>query len=146
MTPDVPLVTRVRGCNCFAARQAARSLSRFYEQHLAPAGITITQFSILVFLYETSNLTMSELAEEMAMERTTLVRALKPLQREGFVASETHRRRLLLSLSAEGYAKLKEASPLWENAQAALEHSIGAERAALLRHDLLDLTHTIRSA
>jgi DNA-binding MarR family transcriptional regulator len=135
--------SRVHACNCFVARQAARDITKRYEQHLSKSGITITQFSILVFLDETPDMTMSELANAMVMDRTTLVRNLKPLQREGYllsVPSTANARQFVLSLTREGVRKLKEAMPLWELAQAAFESQVGAKRAARLRRDLLDIT------
>jgi DNA-binding MarR family transcriptional regulator len=134
---------RVHSCNCFAARQAARDISKLYDHHLSTAGITVTQFSILVFLDEAPGMTMNELAKAMVMDRTTLIRNLKPLQREGFLQSapsEANGRQLALSLTRDGERKLKEAMPLWELAQAAFESQVGAKHAARLRRDLLDIT------
>jgi DNA-binding MarR family transcriptional regulator len=76
------------------------------------------------------------------MDRTTLLRALKPLQRDGFIASrrgEEDSRQLILSLSAAGQRKLKEALAHWKIAQREFESEVGAARAARLRGDLLAL-------
>ncbi len=134
---------RVHACNCFALRQAARDTTKLYEQHLSQAAITITQFSILALLDETPDMTMNDLADAMVMDRTTLIRNLKPLQRAGFLLSmpsAAHGRKRVLSLTRDGVRKLKEAAPFWELAQAAFESQVGAERAARLRNDLLDIT------
>jgi hypothetical protein len=64
--------------DCFALRQASRHISKLYELYLSEVGITPTQFSILRTLGHFPSLTMAELATAMAMDRTTLVRALKP--------------------------------------------------------------------
>jgi DNA-binding MarR family transcriptional regulator len=135
-------LTRIGLCNCFAARQAARHLTKLYERHLADVELTSAQFSILVGLDEAAQLTMNELAGAMVMDRTTLLRALQPLQRQGLVASKPSTedaRRLVLSLSAAGKRRLKKALMLWSDAQRELETQIGSGEAARLRRDLLAL-------
>lgn len=134
--------TNLELCNCFATRQAARHVTRLYERHLSGAGVTSAQFSILVLLDEGRGMTMSELATALVMDRTTLLRALKPLQRDGLVnsqRSESDPRQLILALSAAGQRKLKEAMRLWQKAQTEFETQVGAARAARLRNELLAL-------
>jgi len=108
-------------CNCFAARQAARALTRDYERHLAPSGLTSSQFSILIVVEERPGVGMRELADELVMDRTSLVRALKPLQRDGLVAvgaaGSGGPRQNALRLTPAGLAKLAQAIPLWNDAQ-----------------------------
>lgn len=74
------------------------------------------------------------------MERTTLVRALKPLQSEGYVTNraEGPRSAIRLSVSAKGREKLKEAEPHWEAAQREREDQIGEASAVLIRNSLLE--------
>jgi DNA-binding MarR family transcriptional regulator len=135
-------LTRLRLCNCFAARQAARHLTKLYERHMSDAGLTSAQFSILVALEEAGQLTMNELAEALVMDRTTLLRAVKPLQREELVVSrpsEDDVRRLVFSMSAAGARRLKKAVALWTRAQQELEGAIGSGEAARLRRELFEL-------
>jgi len=127
-------------CNCFAIRQAARFVSQLYERHYAKAGITATQFSVLVHIAEAEKAGMAEIAEAMVMDRTTLVRALKPLERDGYVVAEPEgkgSRKLLLTLSAKGQQKLSEGAECWRAAQAEYVELVGAERADDLRRMLL---------
>jgi DNA-binding MarR family transcriptional regulator len=134
--------TNLHLCNCFATRQAARHVTRLYERHLADAEVTSAQFSILVLLDENPGMTMNELAAALVMDRTTLLRALKPLQREGLVnskRSESDPRQLVLRLSAAGQRKLKEAMRLWQRAQTEFETQVGSARAGRLRRELLAL-------
>ena len=129
-------------CNCFAVRQAARHVTKLYERHLAHAHLTSAQFSILGVLGEAGEMTMAELASELVMDRTTLVRAMKPLQREELLKSRSSAadpRQLVFSLSAAGERKLKQALPLWSKAQEEFEAGIGAREAAQLRRSLLAL-------
>jgi DNA-binding MarR family transcriptional regulator len=76
------------------------------------------------------------------MDRTTLLRAMKPLQREDLVkssASADEPRQLVFSLSSAGVRRLKQAMPLWAEAQGDFESRIGSREAARLRSSLLSL-------
>jgi len=129
-------------CNCFAVRQAARRVTRLYERHLGRAELSSAQFSILVALGEGGRQTMVELARELVMDRTTLLRAMKPLQREGFLksaAGEADPRQLVFSLSSAGERKLRQAIPLWTKAQEEFESGMGPGEAVRLRRALLGL-------
>lgn len=132
-----------RACHCFAARQLARHVTKLYERHMAPAGITGTQMSILAFLHEADGMTIGELAAAMGMDRTTLIRALKPLQAGGLVLSGAvagSGRQLRHSVSPAGIRKIKEATPLWAAAQLEYETQMGQQPARQLRHKLLTMT------
>ena len=129
-------------CNCFAVRQAARHVTRLYERHLADAELTSAQFSILGALHEGGPMTMADLASVLVMDRTTLLRAMKPLQREDFLnntSSPADPRQLVFALSPAGERKLKQALPLWNKAQEEFEAAVGQREAARLRRNLLAL-------
>lgn len=130
-------------CNCFAVRQAARQVTKLYERHLGKAELTSAQFAILVALGDQGRMTMLELAKALVMERTTLLRAMKPMQRDaliGSASSEADPRQLLFHLSAAGERRLKTAMPLWTRAQQEFESGIGVGEAARLRNTLLALS------
>jgi DNA-binding MarR family transcriptional regulator len=144
-TQDMRNTTLLNLCNCFATRQAARHVTRLYERYLADAEVTSAQFAILVLLNEQRGMTMIELAADLVMDRTTLLRALKPLQRDGLVnskRSESEPRQLTLILSAAGQRKVKEATRLWQKAQTEFESQAGSARAARMRSDLLALARS----
>lgn len=129
-------------CNCFAVRQAARQVTKLYEQHLGKAHLTSAQFSILASLGEEGRMTMADLARALVMDRTTLLRAMKPLQREDLLksaASDADPRQLLFSLSSAGERRLKQAMPLWARAQEEFESGMGPGEASRLRGALLAL-------
>lgn len=134
--------TRLKKCNCFAAREAARHVTRFYEREMADANLTSAQFSILVLLDENEDIGMNALADCMNMDRTTLLRAVKPMQRDGLVTSRRQKdglgdpRSHVLNISALGSKRLDQALNLWVAAQRKLELAIGPARAARLRDDL----------
>jgi DNA-binding MarR family transcriptional regulator len=129
--------------DCFALRQASRHISKLYERHLSEAGITPTQFSILRTLGCCPSLTMANLAKAMVMDRTTLVRALKPLLQRGLVVAPSEgqsHHRLRVVLTRRGLTKLDEAAAHWATAQARFERSFGKQQAAYLRNGLFRMT------
>ncbi|SIT44581.1 Transcriptional regulator, MarR family [Paraburkholderia ribeironis] len=129
--------------DCFAIRQAARYVSQIYDRHLANVGLTITQFSLLCRLKRTGPMTMKQIAEVMRMQRTTLVRTLQPLRRDGLVSSEAlgaDARALTIALTAAGDERLTAGRKHWYAAQAEFEHRFGEQRAAALRGELFAIT------
>ena len=130
--------------DCFAIRQAARYVSQIYDRHLAHVGLTITQFSLLGRLRRTGAMTMKQMAEAMRMERTTLVRTVQPLRRNGLVSSDAlgaDARALTVTITRAGEERLKEGGQHWQAAQAEFEHRFGERRAAALRGELFAVTH-----
>jgi len=129
--------------DCFAIRQAARYVSQLYDRHLANVDLTITQFSILGRIRHAGRMTMKQLADEMVMQRTSLVRAVQPLRRDGLVLSESldaMQRAPVLGLTEQGLAKLRAASKHWYAAQDEFEQRFGVERSAALRRELFSMT------
>jgi len=123
-------------CNCFAVRAAARHVTQCYDQFLASSGLRTTQFSILAKLKRRGPLTISELAESMVMDRTTLGRNVLPLQRDGLIkieATASDRRAKELRLTKDGEKRLEAARKGWHAAQAQFETVFGVKRAAELR-------------
>ncbi|WP_073104552.1 MarR family winged helix-turn-helix transcriptional regulator [Pollutimonas bauzanensis] len=130
-------------CNCFAARQAARFITQLYERHLSKAGITGSQYTILAVIQSRPGIAMAELAHELVMDRTSLVRALKPLLSNGYVTAApgpNAGRKMALSLSSSGLEKFREAGPHWQAAQREWELMVGSERAKALREELIAVT------
>lgn len=133
---------RLIACNCFASRKAARLVTKMYEDHLSRVNLTSTQFSILVYIDEVKEGSMKDLAEAMVMERTSVIRALQPLARDGLVAIGPHEddaRRNVVRLTDAGRARLAQAMPVWQTAQAEFESKFGAGPAGELRQSLSTL-------
>lgn len=132
-------------CHCLAARRAARYVSRIYDSHLSDVGISISQFSILALIEEHPGIAVADLADLMVMERTTLVRALRPLRDAKWLtsAAEGPKAALTFALSAAGKAKLSEAEPCWRAAQAEFEAGVGRKQATALRAGLLSVVFAI---
>ncbi len=72
-------------CNCFASRKAARQITRFYDAHLEPAGLRITQFLTLAALSEAGSVAVNALAERLDIERTAMGKMLGFLERDGLI-------------------------------------------------------------
>jgi DNA-binding MarR family transcriptional regulator len=128
-------------CYALTARKNSRHLSRLYDGHLAPAGLSVSQFSILTLLSAKGALKTAELADLLVMERTSLVRALKPLQGAGWIATHpaAEGRGHELALTAAGRKKTTSALPLWRAAQRAFEAEVGRDRAIRQRDETLRL-------
>ena len=125
-------------CICFNLRKAARAASRTYDEALAPSGLRNTQFSLLALLAGNGPLPVTELAEIAVMERTTLTRNLRLLERDRLVASESgeDRRQRIVRLTPQGRARLDAALPLWRKAQQRESDRLGKRRKERLLRDL----------
>lgn len=128
-------------CNCLALRQATRYVTAAYDQALAGAGLRSTQFAILFKLSSGGTTTISELSRAMIMDRTTLARNLKPLERDRLVevTPGADRRERIVALTADGKSRMTVAMPLWRKAQQQFESRFGAQRAQELRNTLQDV-------
>lgn len=123
-------------CNCFALRKATRYLTAAYDQALAPTGLRATQFTLLQKISAGEEISVTELAEIVAMDRTTLATNLKPLVKSGYITvdpSELDRRRKMIRMTPAGVSKFDEALPYWESSQERFEANFGSEEAAVLR-------------
>ncbi len=132
-------------CNCQALRQAARRVSVLYDTALAPCGLRISQYAVLARLQADGPRSIQALADALAMDRTTLGRALRPLERDGLVClarDPADARQRHLTLTEQGRERLSQARPAWAAAQARFEQDFGAERAARLRTDLAGAAKT----
>ncbi|MET3619154.1 MarR family winged helix-turn-helix transcriptional regulator [Burkholderia ambifaria] len=131
--------------DCFAIRQAARRISQFYERYLSRAGVTPSQYSILALLRERPGLTMATLSAVLVIERTALLRALKPLIGAALVTGrmEPRCRRQTFALTEHGEARIADAHEHWLAAQQAFEQRFGSAQAARLRDELFRITHNL---
>jgi len=123
-------------CNCLAIRQAARHVTQFYDQLMAPLGLRATQYAILGNLRRGGPMTINTLAAALVMDRTTLGRNILPLQRDGLievVAAPADRRRRELRLTEKGQETHRRAHERWIVAQERFDNVFGSDRAAELR-------------
>lgn len=121
-------------CSCFAARRAARTITQHFERQMKPSGLRVSQFTVLTMLTLAGPQPLSRLADQMALERTTLTRNLRPLLERGLVSeSATGDRRIrMLSITKRGTAAATAALPYWREAQKSITQGLGADAARAL--------------
>jgi DNA-binding MarR family transcriptional regulator len=127
-----------RACACANLRKAARAVTQIFDEALAPSGLRTTQFTLLVTSRLMGESIINEIAENMAMDRTTLSRNLKPLVRSGLLEvrpGEDGRTRLV-RITPAGERALEEAYPLWQQAQQETVSALGEERYEALLGDV----------
>src|SRR5215207_8357885 len=114
------LAPRGLDCVCGNLRMAARAVTGIYDRHLRGAGIQASQMAVLWAVAGAPGLTVKELAGRIAMDESTMIRNLRGLERQGWVALTVgaDRRRRLPSLTDAGRSVFGAALPLWKRAQA----------------------------
>ena len=118
----------VEDCACHKVRMAARAVTRAYDEALRPARLRASQLAVLVAINNNDGaISIVALAKIMGMDRSTLTRNLRPLEKEGLVAIglEGWRRSRALEITEQGRWRLREALPLWRRAQDALRPRLG---------------------
>ena len=116
-------------CFCILLRQAARKTSTIYDEALAPLGINVAQFSLLRRVQRAKSLSLTELAHMAELDRSTMGRNVKVLQRMGLIEpgeSKDHRE-TSVTLTDAGQDLVERGSPLWDKAQEEIEMRLGNE-------------------
>jgi DNA-binding MarR family transcriptional regulator len=111
-------------CLCLHVQRAARALARRFDEALRSLDLTNGQFSLLMSLNRPEPPAMAAVASLLAMDRTTLTAALKPLERRGLVtvtADPADRRSRLMALAPKGMTLLAKAVPIWERTHQEIE-------------------------
>jgi DNA-binding MarR family transcriptional regulator len=122
-------------CACSQLRKTSRAVSVLYDGFLASSGLTVTQYALLVSIARADGIGRTALAAKLGMERTTLTRNLRPLERQGLVGEKpgSDRRERVLRLTASGRKRLDRSFPLWEAAQRKFLAEFGKDRFDELR-------------
>jgi DNA-binding MarR family transcriptional regulator len=114
-------------CACEGLRRASRAISRLYERALAPLALTPTQFAILVATRLRGPVPLSRLATGLVLDRTSLYRAIRPLERQGHLrvgVGKTQRERAA-TVTAKGEHLLQQALPIWDATQRTFVSALG---------------------
>lgn len=132
-------------CSCFNLRKATRAVTQYYDHCLEPAGIRATQFTLLVSMASVSAHTLTEMASTLVMDRTTLTRNLKPLEKLSLIETVEPRdkRSKAYALTDKGREILVKAVPLWNAAQTKVISGLGQDRFEHLLKELDYLTKVI---
>ncbi|MCB1164717.1 MAG: winged helix-turn-helix transcriptional regulator [Leptospiraceae bacterium] len=135
-------------CLCLNLRKASRLITQYYDQILEPSGVRCTQLTILAAISRIGDRSLTDLAQALAMDRTTLTRNLKPLEKHGWVIRVKGQdvRSRHYALSTEGEEALRAALPLWEEAQRSIVSMLGDSRRKRLFQHLLRVTAAGRRA
>lgn len=131
-------------CSCSALRQAARHVTRFYDDALRPVGLGLNQYSILAKLHRGGPQTLRELAKLLVMDRSTVGHLVRPLAVRGLVdveVSQEDRRSRVVRLTDHGDAVMRRARPMWADAERAFRKRFGHAAANGL-HQLLEQVTT----
>jgi DNA-binding MarR family transcriptional regulator len=126
-------------CNCLALRQATRYITQFYDRYLAATGLRTTQYGILSRLKRQGPMSINTLAAELVLDRTTLGRNIRPLERDDLIAIEpdpSDGRSKILRLTKAGDTRFRRAQKHWAQAQRHFERAYGGEQASQLRAKL----------
>jgi len=126
-------------CLCLHVQRAARALARRFDEALRPCGLTNGQFSLLMSLNRPTPPPMGPVAQLLAMDRTTLTAALKPLERRRLVEiapDPADRRSRVLKLTEEGRAVLAGAVPIWRSTHDEVDRLLGDHDPEELRRVL----------
>jgi len=131
-------LSAIENCVCFNLRWVTRVVTQFFDAEMRRHGIRPTQRSILLALNAKESWSMAELSDWLGMDRTTLVRNLRPLQRDGLSQAIGGGRgwRVELSITAKGRKKIKESQQAWRSAQSTAVKTLGEQRWSAILSDL----------
>jgi len=131
-------MSAAENCVCFNLRWVTRAVTQFYDAEMRWHGIRPTQGSILASLQARNSWNMAELSDWLGMERTTLVRNLRPLQRDGFVKTIGGGRgnRVEVMITNKGRKQIEKLTPAWKSAQNAVVKTLGEKRWSTILSDL----------
>lgn len=128
-------------CICINLRQASQSITQFYDDALEPSGLKITQFSVLKAARYLEPVSISDLADYLGLDRTTLGRNLRILERDELVelGPGQDQRERVVRVTGDGQTAYRKAYPLWKQAQTRLTEGLGQEQVGILGNLLLNL-------
>lgn len=121
-------------CICTALRSAALGATRDYDEALRPSGLKVTMYRLLKRIRAEDGASISALSRAVGLDRSTLGRNLRVLERQGLVSlsGAPDERARAIRLTAQGAAALDRAEPLWRTAQAEMTARLGRETETLL--------------
>jgi DNA-binding MarR family transcriptional regulator len=140
-------LTSVENCTCFNVRRFSRAITQFFDAAVGRHGLRPTQAPILRALNARSGWSMADLSEWLGMERTTLLRNLRPLQRDGLVEAKGGGRggRVQLEITAKGRTRLAKLHPAWRSAQDQVVAILGKERWSAILTDLKEVASRLKA-
>ena len=136
----------VENCTCFNVRRVSRAITQFFDTEVRRHGMRPTQTPILGALQAKNGWSMAELSEWLGMERTTLLRNLRPLQRDGLVRANGGGRggHVELEITEKGRKALARTLPAWRSAQDKVVAILGKKRWSSIIRDLEDVAAKLK--
>ncbi|MGY6126969.1 MarR family winged helix-turn-helix transcriptional regulator (plasmid) [Paraburkholderia strydomiana] len=131
----------------FVFTRAARFISRIYNRHLVDVKLTVSQYGILAALGHCDSVALQDLADRLVIERSALLRMVRPLIKAGLVRSTIdvmHKRRLLYRLTEEGHLRLESASAFVHSAESEIERIFARSEILVIRDSLLPVANAAR--
>ncbi len=128
-------------CHCILLRRASRKVSSYYDEALAPLGVNIGQFSLLRNVNRLAPVSLTDLASRVELDRSTVGRNAKVLERMGMVAigHGEDQREAVLTVTEVGRAILTQGAPLWDGVQEDIEARLGPDKTRQLQELLAAL-------
>ena len=125
-------------CPAFNIRAASRVITQLFDEILKPTGLQITQFAVLVGVVSLDSPSINQLAKGLVMDRTTLTRNLKPLEKEGLIkiTSGDDKRTHFVKITPKGKSAMEKTLPYWEKARTVVSEEFGQKHLDGLLKDL----------
>ncbi|MGC9943696.1 MAG: MarR family winged helix-turn-helix transcriptional regulator [Verrucomicrobiota bacterium] len=139
-------LTSVENCTCFNVRRTSRAITQFFDAQVRRHGVRPTQTTILGALRAKNGWSMADLSDWLGMERTTLLRNLRPLQRDGLVSAKSGGRdgHVQVNITQQGRTALANSLPAWRSAQDKVVAILGRERWSAIIRDLEDVVAKLK--
>ena len=128
-------------CACFNFRMISRLITQKFNAVTIPCGLQITQFGVLASICMCEGIAITRLSEKLVMDRTTLTRNIRPLEKNGYIKIGTGKdqRVKILNITAKGKDLVQAICPKWKATQLNIINKFGEERWEKLLHELGDL-------
>ncbi len=135
-------------CACAEARRVARVITQFYDSKLRSAGLEAPQYTLLMTVEQMGSCSPVDLGRYHSLDKTTVSRNLKVLERNGWIESSIakDRRKYLLRLTPAGYKRLTDAKLEWAKAQEQLRAKMTAAEWAAMFRAFATVTHAVQAA
>lgn len=126
-------------CVVYNMRRTSRAITQLYEEFLKPSGLLPTQFTLLAAIKVMGPVQMSKIADELILDRSTLTRNIRLLEKEGYlsiISIKEDQRIREINITSVGLKKLKQATPYWQKAQDLIKDMLSNSRVDRMLDDL----------
>jgi DNA-binding MarR family transcriptional regulator len=132
-------------CASFNFRRTARAVTRMYDDALQESGMRSTQWAILVSIAKSQPVAIGAVSDVLVVDRTTLTRSLRLLEREGLltISKRSTMRQRFLSLTEKGEDALRRSLPAWRKAHQRFVDTVGSQYWIDLRNELETLSGVV---